>query len=1080
MISGTLLSLVAFGYLLLLFGLAYYGDKAGASGRSIIANPYVYSLSLTVYLSAGSFYGSVGRAADSGIGFLPVYLGPSIMAALWWLVLRKIIRIAKDNHITSLADFISSRYGKSGLLAGLVAAIAVIGMMGFISLQLKAMSTSYNILLSYPDIQAVLRAGPAPVWSDSAFYMALILAAFTIVYGTRQLDASERHEGMVAAVAFEALVKLAAFLAVGMFVTFGMYDGFGDIFARAEALPKAKAAFTIGGDGTSLVRAWSGLFSLAFIVAVGSFFLPRLFQVAVVENVDESHLNKAVWLFPLYLLLFTIFMLPIALGGLLHFAGQPVNPDTFVLTLPLAQGQTALALLVFLGGVSAGTGMVVVESIALSTMVCNDIVMPVLLRIQRLKLAERADLSRLLLGIRRVLIVAGLLMAYAFFRLAWSSYALLSIGLISLVAVSQFAPAVLGGIYWKGATRTGALAGISAGFLVWVYTQMLPAFARSGWLPMGLLEQGPFGIELLRPLQLFGLSGLDELSHGMLWSMLVNAGAFIGVSVLTGQTAIEKVQAALFVDVFRQHNLDAPEQGWRAKGSLSDLEAMLSRFLGQHRAAAMLTDYARQRGGEWPEKVDAGLVTVAESQLAGVLGAASARAMIASVIEKEPLRDSLTGMPNRAWMCDYLDEVLQEMEVKDGCGGFALLLLSLDRFRVITDSLGGAVGDRLLVNVAKRLNDSLRPGDAAARIGGEEFAILLKGPGDAGEAQRFAERLQADMDSGFRLEDHEVYTTASIGIVPCTAPYGDAQDMLRDAETANHRAVARGGASIEVFDPRLRDRALALFDMETMLRQAVIKGDSFEVFYQPIVTLATGQLAGFEALVRLRRTDGTLVPPAEFIPLTEETGLIVPIGHLVLAEACRQMHVWKCMFPQHPFLQVSVNLAGRQFMQPRLVQEIEQVLSETGLDAASLKLEVTETLIMEHAEEAAAALFKLRDKGIKILIDDFGTGYSSLAYLRRFPLDTLKIDASFVRKMDTSREDMGIVQTIVTLAHTLALDTIAEGVETERQMAQLRELKVAYGQGYYFARPLDSRAAEALIAEWPQWPRAMAPADETS
>jgi EAL domain-containing protein (putative c-di-GMP-specific phosphodiesterase class I) len=264
---------------------------------------------------------------------------------------------------------------------------------------------------------------------------------------------------------------------------------------------------------------------------------------------------------------------------------------------------------------------------------------------------------------------------------------------------------------------------------------------------------------------------------------------------------------------------------------------------------------------------------------------------------------------------------------------------------------------------------------------------------------------------------------------------------------------------------------VALFDMETMVRQAVDRGDNFEVHYQPIVTLATGRLAGFEALVRMRRADGALVPPGEFIPLTEETGLIVHIGRWVMAEACRQMRAWQLQFPACPPLQISVNLAGRQLREPGLVQEIEQVLSETGLDTDSLKLEVTETVIMEQAEQAASALAQLRSKGIRLLMDDFGTGCSSLANLRRFPLNTLKIDASFVGKLENSREDAGILQTIVALAHTLGMDLIAEGVETEGQLAQLREMDVEYGQGYYFAKPLDHAAAEALIADWPRWSR---------
>ncbi|HYD61196.1 MAG TPA: EAL domain-containing protein [Noviherbaspirillum sp.] len=1067
MIPGPLIALVAFAYLGILFAVAYYGDKAASRGKSIIANAYVYSLSLAVYATAWTFYGSVGRASASGIGFLPVYLGPTVMATVWWLVLRKIIRIAKDNHITSLADFVSSRYGKSGLLAGLVTTIAVLGVTPYISLQLKAISASFNVLLDYPTILAVDQAAQIPVWRDTAFYVALILAAFTIVFGTRHIDAAERHEGMVAAIAFESLVKLVAFLCVGVFVTWGMYNGLGDLFGKAAQLPQAKAAFTIGNDRIDVYHSWASLFSVAFISALAIIFLPRQFQVAVVENVDESHVNKATWLFPLYLLLFNIFVLPIAFGGLLHFSGQNVNPDTFVLTLPLSERQPALALLVFIGGFSAATGMVIVESIALSTMVCNDLVMPALLRIKRLKLTERENLSGLLLAIRRTTIVLGMLLGYAYFRLASEAYALVSIGLISFAAVAQFAPAVLGGIYWKGATRPGALAGLAAGFLVWMYTLMLPAFARSGWLPMGLLSDGPFGIPLLRPLELFGLSGLDEITHAMVWSMLANVGAFIGVSVMTGQTAIEQTQAALFVDVFK-HERVTPEQDWRPRGSLPDLHAVLSRFLGPERAFTTFSNYAKRHGMDWPREADAELVSVSESQLAGVIGAASARIMIASVIEKEPLRDSLTRLPNRSLMLDRLNDAMEQAKTSND-HSFAVLFLSLDRFRVITDSLGRHVGDQLLINVARRLSDGLRLGDTVAHIGGDDFALLLNDVHDASEAERFAEQLQAALLTAYTLETYEVYTTASIGIALARPAYTDPEDILRDAETANHRAVARGGACTEVFESNLRERAVALLDMETKLRQAVLKGREFEVHYQPIVALGTGRLSGFEALVRMRREDGTLVLPGEFIGITEETGLIVHIGRWVLREACRQMRAWQLNFPEYPPLEMSVNLAGRQFAQPNLMQQIEQVLDETGLDTDSLKLEVTETVIMEHADEAAAVLVKLRGKGIKLLMDDFGTGYSSLSYLHRFPVNTLKIDASFIRRMDESSRDAEIVQTIVTLAHTLSMDVIAEGVETASQLAQLRKLNVEYAQGYYFSPPVDKAAAEELISQWPRW-----------
>uniref|UniRef100_A0ABX1PQ20 EAL domain-containing protein n=1 Tax=Aromatoleum anaerobium TaxID=182180 RepID=A0ABX1PQ20_9RHOO len=1061
-----IIALAAAAYLGLLFVIAYRGDKAADAGRSLIANPYVYALSLGVYATAWTFYGSVGRAAASGIGFLPIYLGPTVMIALWWVVLRKIIRIAKDNRITSLADFISSRYGKSAALAGLVTVIAVVGVTPYISLQLKAISTSFTVLRGYPEILPVAPE-PESVWHDTAFYVALALAAFTVAFGTRKLDTAERHEGMVAAIAFESLVKLLAFLAVGAFVTWGMYDGITDIFARAAAQPQIAEVFTIGGSSSSdIYQSWASLFSLAFISMLAIMFLPRQFQVAVVENVDEAHLNKAIWLFPLYLFLFNLFVLPIAFGGLLHFGAGGVNPDTFVLTLPMSAQQEALALLVFLGGFSAATGMVIVETIALSTMVCNDLVMPVLLRIGALRLAERADLSGLLLAIRRITIVLGLLLGYAYYRLAGEAYALVSIGLISFAAVAQFGPALLGGIYWKGGTRSGALAGLGAGFLVWAYTLMVPAFARSGWLPMAILEQGPFAVALLRPLALFGLEGLDEITHAMLWSMLANVGAYLAVSNISEQSAIEQTQATLFVDVFR-HDRGAGH-AWRASGSLPDLQALMTRFLGADNAQQAFAAYARQRGQEWPQEIDAELARYCEAQLAGVIGAASARVMLASVVEEELLRDSLTALPNRALLLSRLDDALDRRRLESG-RGFALLFLTLDRFRLITDSLGASAGDQLLIAVAQRLGAGLRASDTLARVGSESFAILLDEANDVGEATRFADKLQSELAAGHNVDGHQLFTTASVGIVLGHPGYADPRDLLRDAETAAHDAMRRGGACHEVFAADMRERVVARFKMETELRQAVLGGEEFCVYYQPVVSLQTGRLAGFEALVRMRRRDGSVVPPSEFIPLTEETGLIVSIGRWVLAEACRQMRVWQQRYPDHPPMQMSVNLAGRQFAEPALAQQIEAVLAETGLDTGSLKLEVTETVIMEHAEAATVVLEKLRALGIKLLMDDFGTGYSSLSYLHRFPIDTLKIDASFVRRMDVDRENASIIQTIVILAHTLNMDLIAEGVENAGQLAQLRALQVEYGQGYHFARPLDAAAAEAMIIARPLW-----------
>ena len=631
MLQGWVIVLASFGYLSILFAIAWYADRRADTGRSLIANPMVYALSLGVYCTTWTFYGSVGRAAASGIGFLPIYLGPTLLFALAGYILQKMIRVAKANRITSIADFVASRYGKSQLLGGLVTVIAVIGVIPYIALQLKAVSNSFGILASYPEIVMPAKADAVPMLQDSALYVAMILAAFTILFGTRHLDATERHEGMVAAIAVESLVKLVAFLAVGVFVVWGINHGVADVFAQAASVPEVARRLN-RADSPAAYGAWG---TLIFLSLFASLLLPRQFQIAVVENVDVNHVRRAVWMFPLYLFLINLFVLPVALAGMLHFPGGGVDADAFVLTLPMAHQEEALALLVYIGGLSAATGMVIVETIALSTMVCNDLVMPALLRLPILGLATRADLSGLLLDIRRWAIAIILGLGYLYFRVAGEAYALVSIGLISFAAVAQFAPVVIGGLFWKGGTREGALAGLAAGFLLWTYTLLLPSFAKSGWLPDGFIAQGLFGIELLHPQRLLGLSGLDEITHCLVWSMLANLGAYIGVSLKRVPNVREARQATLFVGGAEA----AGVSGWRGGAGVADLLPLAGRFLGSERAQEAFARHARQRGLKSIQELpaDTRLVGFAETLLAGAIGSASARAMVASVVTEEPL-----------------------------------------------------------------------------------------------------------------------------------------------------------------------------------------------------------------------------------------------------------------------------------------------------------------------------------------------------------------------------------------------------------------------------------------------------------
>jgi Na+/proline symporter/signal transduction histidine kinase len=654
MLSAGVILVVAFGYIGLLFAIAYYADKRADAGRSIIRSPWIYTLSIAVYCTSWTFYGSVGRAASGGIHFLPIYLGPTLVFLLWWFVIRKIIRISKAHRITSIADFISSRYGKSTSLGALVTVIAVVGIIPYISLQLKAVSTSFNVLRQYPVVAMPLQEN-VPLLADTALWVALIMAAFAILFGTRHIDASEHHEGMVAAVAFESLVKLIAFLAVGIFVTYGVNDGFGDLFSRAAADAAVSQLFVVGSGGSYLQWITLTLLSMAAIIC-----LPRQFQVTVVENVNEQHLARAIWLFPLYLLVINIFVLPIAVSGLLHFPAGQVDADTFVLTIPMQEQAEGLALLAFIGGLSAATGMVIVAAIALSTMICNDLVMPALLRISWLRITERGDLSSLLLRIRRGAIILLLLLSFAYFRFIGQPDALVTIGLVSFAAAAQFAPAIIGGIFWKGGSRQGALAGLTLGFVTWAYTLLLPSFARPGWLPTSFIESGPLGIELLRPYALFGLQGLDSLSHAMFWSMLANIGGYVVVSLLGRQSAIERIQAVLFVDVFRHSGAQSGSQFWRGSATVPDLKNLVARFIGPSRAERAFADYGRIHGFNVTKlrEADPGLVSFTERLLAGAIGAASSRVMVASVAKGEVL-----GIEE---VIEILEETSQVIEYSHG------------------------------------------------------------------------------------------------------------------------------------------------------------------------------------------------------------------------------------------------------------------------------------------------------------------------------------------------------------------------------------------------------------------------------
>ena len=625
MLSAELVLPIALAYVALLFAVAFVGDLRARAGRlGWLRSPVVYTLSISIYCTSWTFYGAVGSAARGGLEFATIYIGPTLVFVGWWVLLRKIVRIGHTHAVTSIADMISSRYGKSAPLAALVTAIAVIGVTPYIALQLRAVTTSFQVI-SRAGPENPLGLPPHATDFQTAFWIAAGMAIFTIIFGTRNVDAKEQHHGVVAAIAVEAVVKLVALLAVGVLAVFGLSDGIADSFSRATpALLHSADAF-----GPRWI-------ALTFLSAAAVVCLPRQFQVTVVENSDERHLRTAAWLFPLYLFLITLFVLPIAITGL-SLLPRGSNPDMFVLTLPIWAGHDAIALLAFLGGFSSATSMVIVACIALSTMVSNHLVVPLALRFRWVALSAAGEMRRFLLTTRRVSICVLLLLGFLYFRLSGEGDALAAIGLISFAGVAQFVPSLVGGLFWRNANAAGAIAGLAAGAVLWAYTLFLPSLGDGVTLSAEVLRQGPFGLGFLRPHALFGLTGIDPLVHSLFWSLSANTLLFVLVSLLREQRPIERLQSTLFVDVFR-----APEESTsgliRRTAAAGDLRALAERFLGAEAAHQLFERAAQEQGLEHgPPIANDAFITQLERRLAGSVGAATARAMISEAVTVETI-----------------------------------------------------------------------------------------------------------------------------------------------------------------------------------------------------------------------------------------------------------------------------------------------------------------------------------------------------------------------------------------------------------------------------------------------------------
>lgn len=659
---------VALAYVVLLFLVAYVGDRLHRLGH-YVPTPVVYSLALGVYCTSWTFFGAVGTAASSGWDYAAIYVGPIIVFLLMTRLPARIVAVSKQQSITSIADFIASRYGKAQGIAALASVMALVTVLPYIALQLKAISGSYSLITGGAGMDVV-----PPVAEDTGLAAAAVLAVFTILFGTRQVDSTESHRGMVLAVAFESAVKLIAFIAVGVWVIYGLFDG-------PRALLEASQADQTVRQLYSAATIDHSFFVLTVLSMLAILCLPRQFHVAVVENTGPRDLAMARWTFPLYLLVFTVFVAPIAAAGIVT-QGSGANADGFLLSLPMAAGQDGLALLAFLGGFSAATGMVIVATIACSTMLCNEIVMPALVKLRGEEVSSRPDLARVLIRIRRVLIVGILALAWLAYRVIGMYGALASIGLLSFALAAQFGPAMIGGLYWRRANRAGAISGMSAGFAVWVWTLLVPAFARTGWLPMELVVAGPFGIDWLSPYSMFTLTGLDPVTHGVFWSLAINLALFVGISHLTAPRLMERRQAAAFVGeaangIGKEKLASAPVTS-RIRGSakVGDLRILAERFIGREKATAAFEMHLSERGLPFAEslRADAQVLDLTERLLSGAMGAWAARTVLVSALKGVELQiEDVASIVGEASQVSRFNRDLLETTLENVAEGISVI-----------------------------------------------------------------------------------------------------------------------------------------------------------------------------------------------------------------------------------------------------------------------------------------------------------------------------------------------------------------------------------------------------------------------
>ncbi len=673
MFSFTFTLVCTLLFLAIMSAVALVNDILSKKGQ-VIRPAWMYMLSIAVYGTSWTFFGSVGLAKVGGLAFLPVYLGPTIAIPLWIVMVQKQIRLTKKFRITSMSDMLAARYGKSLVVGAIAALIMIIGQIPYITLQIKSIASTFKILSSSTQSGFLL--------DNVALLVTILLTIISIYFGARTLDPSEKNEGLMAAVIFESGFKIVIFLITGLFVLFFIFSGPKDLLIKSLSLPEINQFFRVHSNPLD----W---FILLIVSGLAFTFLPHVYQAAVIGNHKEKDIYKVAWMLPLYLLIINIFVIPVAIAGLIYFQNENIPADTYLLHLPIAEGKPYLSLLVYLAGLGAGAGMSILAAVALAAMMTNNLFLPVLLNIKFLKLQERKNLSTIILNLRRFSLAFIFFLAWAYFISIVNQKSLVSIGLISFVAIIQLAPAMIGGLFWKRANKKGAIVGMIGGFVIWAYTLPLPTLGESGIISRFFIDEGLFGLALLKPYHLLGLSNLDQISNSAFWSMFVNITLFVVVSLYTKSRAIEKHQAEVFVDILETESTAAPAKAWKVTASFKEILGTLNKYMGVALAKKEIAAWLEKKNVHYlDEKTqftpDPEFMDHVETLIAGVIGQASARVMIGKMASENELsyQDMVTIMNESSEIKKYsaelelaLDSVRKLKNQQDGDYFLTSLLL---------------------------------------------------------------------------------------------------------------------------------------------------------------------------------------------------------------------------------------------------------------------------------------------------------------------------------------------------------------------------------------------------------------------